>query len=236
MSGCFAALYCNSRGFLRAGSPSIQLNEAYSHKERMAATPAYVISGVDERWEHSRSVLAMLHISAERVWPPKPSLHHAKEMYAVYDYDRQADMTDKYHQRCMSLLAGWRQVLSHIAHHPDLAPDEWALAFEDDISLHDNLTLSSARAAILHGFSLARTQGWLYLGVCVNKNRADQQCLEDTAVVVDGLEYTKCVGVCSHALAFTKRKAGTILADVRASMQRYVDVVGSYESAHVHTD
>ena len=196
----------------------------------MAATPAYVISGVNERWEHSRSVLAMLHIPAERVWPPKPSLHHAKELYATYGFDRQANMTDKYHQKVMSLLAAWRQVLGHIAHHPDLAPDEWALALEDDISLHDDLTLAAARAAILRGFSLARADGWLYLGVCLAKGDG-QVCWEDTTVVVDSLQYAKCIGLCSHALAFTKRKAGTMLADLRAGMKRFTDAYGHYPSA-----
>ena len=195
----------------------------------MAATPAYVISGKDERWEHSRSVLATLHISAERVWPPKPSLHLARTLYSYHDYDRHANMTDDHHQRYMSLLAAWRHVLSHIAHHPDLGPDEWALAFEDDISLHDNLTLAAARAAILHGFSLARTDGWLYLGVCQTGGHG--QCWNGTTVIHNGVEYAKCTGVCSHALAFTKRKAGTMLADMHASMKSFMAIWGSYKGA-----
>ena len=198
----------------------------------MAATPAYVISGKDERWEHSRSVLVTLHVSAERVWPPKPSLHLAKLMSAFHDYDKSANMTDDHHQRYMSLLAAWRHVPGHISHHSDLAPDEWALAFEDDISLHDNSTLAAARAAILRGFSLAREEGWLYLGMCLVGGHG--RYWESTAVSHDGVEYAKCTGMCSHALAFTKRKAGTMLADMHASMKRFTDIWGSYPGAPAH--
>ena len=224
------ALDRTASGLMRAGFPSVQLNDAHSDKERLAATPAYVISGKEERWEHSRSVLATLHITAERVWPPKPSLHLARTMFAFHDHDKQASMADEHHQRYMSLLAAWRQALGHIAHRPDLAPDEWALVFEDDISLHDDLTLSAARAAILRGFSLARADGWLYLGVCLADGDG-QGCLESTAEVHDGVKYAKCIGLCSHALAFTQRKAGTMLADMHAGMKRFMDLYGSYPSA-----
>ena len=198
----------------------------------MAATPAYVISGNSERWEHARGALAMLHITAERVMPVEPSLRQAKAMYAFHDYDKSANLTDIHLTRDMSLLAAWRHTLGHIAHHPDLAPDEWALAVEDDISLHDNLTLSAARAAILQGFKLARTEGWLYLGVCLAEGHG--ACFESTTVEHNGVEFAKCYGVCSHALAFTKRKAGTMLADMHASMKGFLDTWGSYPSAHGH--
>ena len=228
-----SALGCLSSRLLCAGSHSVQLDEALSDKQRMAATPAYVISGVNERWEHSRGALAMLHVSLERVWPPKPSLHLAKAMYAVHDYDRHANLSDERVQRYMSLLAAWRHALGHIAHHPDLLPDEWALAFEDDISLHDNLTLSAARAAVLRGFSLARTEGWLYLGMCLREGHG--RCWQETAVEHGGVEYAKCNGVCSHALAFTKRRAATMLADMHASMKGFTETWGSYPGAPVRS-
>lgn len=167
-----------------------------------------------------RQVLARLHVSAERVWPPKPSLHLAQHMYKEHDYDKHAHLSDPKHQKYFSLLAAWEHVLQHVAHHPDLAPHDFAICVEDDISLHDDLSLAAAQAAILHGFELARSDGWLYLGVCWPR------CWDESAQVFQGLNYSRCSGECTHALAFTKHKAATMLMDLRVGMKDYMSAQG----------
>ena len=187
-------------------------------------TPAYVISGFDERWQHVRHVLSALHISAERVWPPKPSLHLATKMYAIHDYDMDLDVADPVHQRYFSLLVAWKQALHHLAHHPGLEPHDWGIIVEDDISLHGDVSLAAAQAAILHGFDLARSEGWLYLGMCT------ATCSTETEQVYQGLTFAKSTGFCSHALAFTKHRAATIFSDMHRSMREdYMPVHGSRE-------
>ena len=47
-----------------------------------------------------------------------------------------------------------------------MADDDLACIFEDDIALHDDVSHTVARRAILHGMDLGRKDGLLYLGGC----------------------------------------------------------------------
>lgn len=185
-----------------------------------------MISGVEERWEYTWQVLAQLHIQAERVWPPKPSLHLAKEMYAIHDYDKEVNLSDPQHQRYFSLLAAWKHVLHHVAHHPDLEPHNFAIIMEDDISLQEDVSLAAARNAILHGFDLARSDGWLYLAVCPTEYFPETEQYQ-------GLTYSKMVGWCAHALAFTKHRAASIMHEMHTSMKEdFLTQFPSYSFGH----
>ncbi len=83
-----------------AGSREALFEDAgWADVEKFRATPAYVISGVEERWQHVRHMLSSLHITAERVVPPKPSAHMAKEMFAKYDYDKRINLSDPVQQK-----------------------------------------------------------------------------------------------------------------------------------------
>ena len=192
---------------------------------KMEATPAYVISAEDARWQHVHGVLSQLHIKAERVWPPRPSLRLAKEMYASHYYDKHANMSEDVHQKYFSLMLGWKHALQHVAQHHDLRPHDFALVVEDDISLHDDLSASTARRAILHGFEVARSDGWMYLGICQTR------CANESKH--EGVAFAKCgSGVCSHAIAVTKHKAATLLKDVHTAMLDFVDKYEEYPGGH----
>lgn len=195
----------------------------------MKATPAYVISGVEERWQHARHTLASLHLAAERVVPPKPTVRMAKEMFASYDYDKQINLTEPLQQKYFSLLSGFESALHRLAHHPDLGPDDFAVVVEDDVSLDNRMSIADARAAILHGFDLARSDGWLYLGMC------SAWCDEASMQVYRHVAYSRCAGVGSHALAFTKRRAATFLADVHASVKHRLATDPKYIANNAHS-
>ena len=147
-------------------------------------------------------------------------------MYPAYDYDKYVDLTQLNHQKYFSLLLAWKRILHLIAHHPDLAPNDFAIVFEDDISLHDKMSPAAARAAILHGFDLARTDGWVYLGICW------PTCFNESLHEYQGHVYTKCGGGCAHAVGITKQRAATLLLDAHSSMKDFVAQRGSYDVAH----
>jgi len=84
---------------------------------------------------------------------------------------------------------------------------------EDDVSLHNRLSVADARATILHGFDLACSDGWMYLGLC------GAWCDKSSAQVHGAVAFSRCCGLGSHVLAFTKRRAATFVADMHASVK-----------------
>jgi len=213
-----------------AGSREALLDEAgLADVDKFKATPAFVISGVEERWQHVRHVLSSLHITAERVVPPKPSVHMAKEMFATYNYNKHMNLSDPVQQKYFSLLNAFEHALHRLAHHPDLGPDDFAVVVEDDVSLHNRLSLADARATILHGFDLARSDGWMYLGLC------GAWCDESSAQVHGHFKFSRCCGMGSHALAFTKRRAATFLADLHASVKHRMATDPEFDGTYAHS-
>ncbi|KAK9834864.1 hypothetical protein WJX81_004590 [Elliptochloris bilobata] len=112
------------------------------------------------------AVLATLHLQGNRFVPLKPSVKLAREARKRHDYDENTDVEDSKHQRYFSLTVTWERLLQHIASDVDMEEDQWACIFEDDITLHDDVSHAVAREAILHGMDLARSDGLLYLGGC----------------------------------------------------------------------
>ena len=108
----------------------------------------------------------------------------------------------------------WERLLQHVAGSAHMEDSDFALLFEDDIALHDDLSHAAARSAILHGMALAHDEGLLFLGVC-------ETVFEPGAPTewLGSVEFRKCTGLCTHALAVTKRAAATLVADVHASVQ-----------------
>ncbi|KAK9834875.1 hypothetical protein WJX81_005664 [Elliptochloris bilobata] len=173
--------------------------------ERMAALPVYVISGNELRWLRTKQVLASLHLLAQRIHPPKATYKLAEEGYKAHSYDKDVNLDDATTQREFSLLATWERLLQHIAGDPDMAESDFALIFEDDIALHDDLSHAAARRAILHGLDIARDDGLLTLGICV------PDCQNVSAEWYEGIQYDKCASLCSHAIAVTKLRAVTLM-------------------------
>ena len=158
-------------------------------------------------------MLASLHLQPERVHPIKPSAQLAREARARHDFDKAVDTEQVQAQRYFSALATWERLLAHIGASAHMGDDDFAFAFEDDIALHDDLSHAAARAAILRGLDLARHEGLLFMGVCETEFAPDAP-----ATWLGTVEFRKCAGLCTHALAVTKRKAATLVADVHASV------------------
>ena len=158
-------------------------------------------------------MLASLHLQPERVHPIKPSAQLARKARARHDFDKAVDTEQAQAQRFFSALATWERLLAHIAASAHMADDDFAFAFEDDIALHDDLSHAAARAAILRGLYLARHEGLLYLGACEAELAPDAP-----ATRLGAVEFRKCIGLCTHALAVTKSRAATLVADVHASV------------------
>ena len=167
--------------------------------------------------------MSNLQITAERIVPPKPSLRLTEELYALHPYHKDANLSNPMQQKYFSLLGAWYHVLHHIQHHPALGQHDFAIVMEDDISLHWDLSTAAAQAAILHGFDLARADGWLNLGIC------PVTYFKDTEQVYQGLKYARIFGWCGHALAFTKHRAATLLQDMHTSMLDYLSKHDTYE-------
>ena len=158
-------------------------------------------------------VLASLHLQPERVHPIKPSAQLAREARARHDFDKAVDTEQAQAQRYFSALVTWERLLAHIAASAHMADDDFAFAFEDDIALHDDLSHAAARAAILRGLDLARHEGLLFMGACETEFAPDAP-----ATGLGAVEFRKCAGLCTHALAMTKRMAVTLVADAHASV------------------
>ncbi len=157
---------------------------------------------------------AVLHLRAERITPPKPTSKLAWEARKRHNYDKDMDVENVVTQRSLSLTVAWERLTRHIAHDPDMAEDDFALVFEGDVALHDNVSHADARQAVLHGMDLAREDGLLYLGGCFPRCAGGpdgEQWLSNT-------RFERCSNKCTHALAVTKRKAATLMADLRESM------------------
>ena len=78
-------------------------------------------------------------------------------------YDKHVNLSASKHQKYFLLLVGWKLAMQHVAHHPDWQPYDFASIVEDVFRLRDDLSVTAARAAVLHAFVLERSDGWMYL-------------------------------------------------------------------------
>ena len=131
----------------------------------------------------------------------------------MHDYDKAANLSDVVTQRELSLVATWDRLLRRFASDPNLADDDFACIFEDDIALHDDVSHTVARRAILHGMDLARKDGLLYLGSC------GPLCRDDAYDWLENVEYKRCSNLCSHAVCVTRSKAGTLMSEMKSAWE-----------------
>ena len=158
-------------------------------------------------------VLASLHLAAERVRPSRVSTKQAREVRAVKDWGRGGNLSEAATQRDLSLVATWAGLLRRIASNPKLEGQGFACIFEDGVALHEDVTHSVARRAILHGMDLARTDGLLSLGSC------GPPCWDTPSASLQHVEFRKCDAPCSHGVCVTKQKSGTLMSEMRGAWQ-----------------
>ena len=175
----------------------------------------------------ARQVLAALHMQATRLVPLKASARLARDAHKRHDYDDNADLEDHTTWRYFSLTVTWERLMHQIAHDVDMEDDDFACIFEDDVALHDDVSIATARKALLRGTDLARGDGLVYFGSCY------AGCNLDSAVEwVGNVRLEKCVNLCTHAMAVTKRKAATLMTElhdeVHADFEQH-----NYHSIHL---
>lgn len=187
------------------------------------------VAGLSSMRARRAQVLATVHPQAERMYPPKPTSKLVHDAHRRHNYDHEVDYEDVVTQRYYSLTVAWERLLHHIAHDVDMQDDDFAFIFEDDIALHDNLTHSDARRAVLRGMDLAREDGLLYLGGCWPSCSQWDRKPEWTNTV----KFEKCSNMCTHALAVTKRKAATLMAQLRESMVLAIGEDGHWPYGYV---
>ena len=175
----------------------------------------------------ARQVLATLHMQATRVVPLKLSAKLAHDAHKRHDYDENADLEDPTTWRYFSLTATWERLMHHISHDVDMEDGDFACIFEDDVALHDDVSHATARKAILRSMDLARSDGLVYFGSCY------AGCdLKSAVEWVSNVRLEKCINLCTHAMAVTKRKAATLMAElhdeVRADFEQH-----NYHSIHL---
>ena len=97
-----------------------------------------------------------------------------------------------------------------------LAADDWMFFFEDDVNVWsgagDHFDFGPELQHLLDD-PLVREDGMVYLGKCggdINWNST----IQHSSVPSPGLISARGYGVCNHALAFTKRRATAMIADI----------------------
>ena len=154
-------------------------------------------------------VLATLHMQATRIVPPKPSSNLAHETRKRFDYDADVNMEDPVTWRYFSLTVTWERLMHRISHDIDMADDDFACIFEDDVALNDELSHAGARKALLRGMDLARSDGLVYFGSC------NAKCdVTPDVEWVGNVKLEKCINLCTHAMGITKRKAATLMSEL----------------------
>ena len=162
-----------------------------------------MISGTDERWQHTRNVLQAAGFARpQRHAPVEVSQAHA-DAEARRPYDAVVNTSSVVAQRQLAIRATFFALFQAVALLPDssLAEDDFAFMFEDDVAVHPGINRRKLANILDFGSSLARKDGLLYLGSCA------PQCDGTHTRTHDDVTYAKCSCFCTHALAITRRRA-----------------------------
>lgn len=130
-----------------------------------------------------------------------------------------------------------KQVQSNLLSHTDawktFATDQstqnnsWAVFLEDDSVFHPSYHNKTdlVRRAVQNLFELGKGDGFVYLGICpyppVKPDWSEGMCAPNhvKTSVHDGIFFAKGCGVCAHAYALTKWKAGRFWSEI--SIRKY---------------
>ena len=104
----------------------------------------------------------------------------------------------------VALVGSHRTALASIASDPDLHDDDWSIILESDARLHPNASYN-ARTLVETAIEQQNdsASGFMYLGACL-------PTCKHSNTSIGGF----CHGYCTHALAFTKRRAQTFFREL----------------------
>ena len=193
----------------------------------MQLQPAFVISGIDDRWQHTRDVLqAVGFAKPHRFVPVEASQANADAESRAEAYDAVVNTSSIVSQRQLAIRATFFRLFQAVAV-LSIEEDDFAYLFEDDVAVHPSVSRRKLASILDFSSSLARKDGLLYLGSCA------PQCDGKLTRTHDEVTYAKCSCFCTHALAVTRRRARSLAGDLHSNMVEH-GIVSS--TSHVHDD
>ena len=173
-----------------------------------ALQTAYILSNNDERYSWSMATL-------QRGFP---GLFDCHRVVPIRVQDPQVDLVDRgsiIRSQQMTIFGTW-EVFARGAATRCLPDESWMVFFEDDVNvwsgLGDNFDFGTELLQLLN-HPTVREDGMIYLGKCGGPFNLSQHFRHE-AIPAPGLLSLGGYGVCNHALAFTKRRAASMAADI----------------------
>lgn len=209
----------NSGIVLKATTSMIDMKRL-NNKNHNAKFEGYIVSRDEMRFNNTKATLAALNINCHQYVPHEYDSNevvNAVTEYVLCDEMVKAMLENPaniqrhaqkmYLQKCMSNRMAFFDLLHDFVDDNNIKNDTWRLFFEDDADVHPKLKPSEMKYAIQKGMELAADDGIIFLGICLPLNCEDQVALGNLNITA-----ARCVGICAHALAFTKWKARIILS------------------------
>jgi hypothetical protein len=207
----------NSDVVLKATTSVIEMKRL-NNKNHNAKFEGYIVSRDEMRFNNTKATLAALDINCHQYVPHEYDSNEVVKAVTEYVFcnemvkamlenpaNIQRHAQRMYLQKCMSNRMAFFDLLHDFVDDKTIKNDSWRLFFEDDADVHPKLKPSEMKYAIQKGMELAANDGILFLGICLPLDCEDQVELGNLNITA-----ARCVGICAHALAFTKWKAKII--------------------------
>lgn len=168
----------------------------------------YIVSNKEQRYNHSKAVLAKLGIVSHQYVPLSYKSDAIRKAMEEYRAGNRKHLTDRY-KKVFSNRMAFTYLFQQFEDDPHAALDSWRFFFEDDVALHPSLTKSLAQKVLARGLEVAAKDGILYLGICGPKD-----CKKKVVLLASPVEAKQCAGACTHAFGLTKWKTRSFLTDM----------------------
>lgn len=157
---------------------------------------AYVVSKDEERWLSAKAMLEQCGFQALRVNPVTPDEARAE----MSKWNKELPPSPAI--RLMSLTMTYEKLGVHISMDEELDPVHgYSLIFEDDAALNEGVSPDRVSRVVHAGAAAARQQGYFSMGMCL------PYCSSLERVSYDGVQYSRCLGYCTHAWGLFRHSA-----------------------------
>lgn len=167
----------------------------------------YIVSNKEERYNHSKAVLAMLGIVSHQYMPLSYKSDAIQKAMEEYRAGNRKHRNDRY-KKVLSNRMAFTYLFQQFVDDSHASFGSWRFFFEDDVALHPSLNKSLAEKVLAKGLEVAARDGILYLGIC-----GPRDC-KKKVVLASPVEAKQCAGACTHAFGLTKWKTRSFLADM----------------------
>lgn len=167
----------------------------------------YIVSNKEQRYNHSKAVLAMLGIVSHQYMPLSYKSDAIEKAMEDYRAGNRKHRNDRY-KKVLSNRMAFTYLFQQFVDDSHAAPHSWRFFFEDDVALHPSLNKSLAEKVLAKGLEVAARDGIMYLGIC-----GPRDC-KKKVVLASPVEAKQCAGACTHAFGLTKWKTRSFLTDM----------------------